>query len=115
MLDMPCSAVVHQVDRLNSHGSSRRMAYRKKTSKSFRRLKPSFSRILMRGSVFWIWSFAKIGGPPYRPQNTIILLVGTLQNAPSIVGFPHVFKLCHEYEGLEARTSTISENGQLLR
>ena len=37
----------------------------------------------------FIWYFPKIRGPQYRPQNTIILNIGTPKKVPLILGNPH--------------------------
>ena len=36
-------------------------------------------------------SFPKIGGPQYGPQNTIILIMGTLNKVPLILGNPPIY------------------------
>ena len=38
----------------------------------------------------YIWEFPKIGGPQYRPQNTIVLIIGTPKKEPLILGSPHM-------------------------
>ena len=35
---------------------------------------------------------SQIGGPQYRPQNTIILIMGTPKMVPLILGNPHMIK-----------------------
>ena len=37
-----------------------------------------------------IGEFPKIGGPQYRPPNTIVLIMGTLRMVPLILGNPHI-------------------------
>ena len=36
-----------------------------------------------------IWSFPKIGEPQDRPQNAIVLIMGTPKKVPIILGNPH--------------------------
>ena len=37
-----------------------------------------------------IWLFPKIRGPQYRPQNIIVLIIGTPKRVPLILGNPHL-------------------------
>ena len=56
-----------------------------------------------RHKLFSIWSFPKKRKPQYRPQNTIVLIIGTPKMVPIILGNPHM-TLCHSsFEGLRAR------------
>ena len=41
-----------------------------------------------------MWKFPKIRGPQYRPQNTIVLIMGTPKRVPLILGNPHVVEVC---------------------
>ena len=36
------------------------------------------------------WKFLKIGGPQYRPQYTIVLIIGTPKKVPLILGNPQM-------------------------
>ena len=42
------------------------------------------------GKLGNIWEFPKIVGPQYRPQNTIVLIIGTAKMVPLILGNPHM-------------------------
>ena len=58
-------------------------------TQSFTTLEPSFdSKHLQRLDV--IWSFPKIGGPPYRPQYIMVLIIGTPKMVPLILGNSHI-------------------------
>ena len=43
-----------------------------------------------QGAGVAILEFPKIGGPQYRPQNTIVLNMGTPKKVPLILGNPHI-------------------------
>ena len=49
----------------------------------------------------YIWQFPKIGGPQYRPRNTMILIMGTPKKVPPILGNPHIYSvICGQQRGL---------------
>ena len=48
------------------------------------------AEIMGTGMAVGIWQFPKIGGPQYRPQNTIILIIGTPKKVPLILGNPYI-------------------------
>ena len=41
-----------------------------------------------RGATIPIWEFPKIGGPQYRPPNTIVLIIGTPKKGTPNFGKP---------------------------
>ena len=45
-----------------------------------------------------MWEFPKIGGPQYRLQSIMILIIGTLKMVPLILGNPHVTVTSHREE-----------------
>ena len=46
----------------------------------------------MMGYILGLYdSFPKIRGPQYRPQHTIVLIIGTPKTVPLMLGNPHVF------------------------
>ena len=50
-----------------------------------------------------IWKFPKITGPQYRPQYTIVLIMGTPKKVPLILGNPHIPTDLSGSSGLGAR------------
>ena len=51
--------------------------------------------------VIWVWHkiwyFPKIRGPQYRPKNTIVLIIGTPEMVPLILGNPHLGSLTSSF------------------
>ena len=49
-----------------------------------------FITITITAGITLFGNFPNLGGPQYRPQNTIILIVGTPKMVPLILGNPHL-------------------------
>ena len=50
----------------------------------------ALGNILYWGYIGVIWYFPKIGGPQYRPPNTIMLIMGTPKKVHLIWGNPYI-------------------------
>ena len=56
----------------------------------FHLLKGTIGSYLKQASKSRHGSFPRIGGPQYRPQHTIVLIIGTPKIVPLILGNPHI-------------------------